>query len=273
MVPPFRSLVTLSHRLSFIIRLTLHHRHHRYRFSPTFFQATTTPHRHSIAFHRLHASDHMPHPGFVRRQSRITIFLTFLKLLVCSRTVSEVFRDVAPIVGPLDVPRRRRRGGWHQQLQAIETELDAWPSFFWFVARVGRWFHVGGEVATTLLSCRRGRSDTSYGTTFGVCGHWSESSQWVDWLIGDVRHPAMDTARGFRSDDAPMVLPRTWIRLRRAYLVQFSLRLGANIQGTRAFWSHFFAKDTHQGMVGQALLFEAQNLGRSRPRFSADRIL
>ena len=29
---------------------------------------------------------------------------------------------------PLDVPRRRRRGGWRQQLQTIETELEAEPA-------------------------------------------------------------------------------------------------------------------------------------------------
>ena len=42
-----------------------------------------------------------------------------------------------------------------------KTELEAER------ARVSRlWFHVGGEVATTLLSCTR-LSDTSCGTTFG----------------------------------------------------------------------------------------------------------
>ena len=76
------------------------------------------------------------------------------------------------------------------------------PSCFWFAARVVRWFHVGGGVATTLLSCTRGRSDVSNGTTFRGCGHCSERSQWVDEFIGDVRHPAFDDARGFRSDDA-----------------------------------------------------------------------
>ena len=61
---------------------------------------------------------------------------------------------------------------------------------------VGRWFHLGGEVATTLLSYTRGRSDTSYGATFGGYGHCSERPQWVDELIGDVRHPPIDHARG-----------------------------------------------------------------------------
>ena len=176
---------------------------------------------------------------------------------------------------PLDVPRRRRRGGWRQQLQTIETELEAEPAR---VSRLaaglllewGRWCLVGGEVATTLLSCPRGRSGTSCGTAFGGCGHCSERSQWVDEIIGDDIQPLITRVDSDKMTH--MVLPSTWIRLLRAYSVQFSSRLVANIQNTGAFWSQFFARETHQRMGGQALLLEGQNRGRSRPRCSADRL-
>ena len=69
-----------------------------------------------------------------------------------------------------------------------------------------------------------------------------------------------------------MVLPSTWVRLLHNKTVQLSLGLGANIQSTRAFWSHSLAREHTQSMGGQALLFVAQNRGRSRPRCSADRI-
>ena len=53
-----------------------------------------------------------------------------------------------------------------------------------------------------------------------------------------------------------MVLPSTWIRLQRVYLVQFSLRLGANIQRARAFWSHFFAREHTKAWADRHLLLK-----------------
>ena len=67
------------------------------------------------------------------------------------------------------------------------------------------------------------------------------------------------------------VLPSTWTRLLRAYPVQFSLRLGADIQSTRAFWSQFLAMGHTKAWADKHFLFEVQNRGRSRPRCSADR--
>ena len=136
-------------------------------------------------------------------------------------------------------------GGWRQLLEAFETELEAEPT------RVGRlasglllgWFHVGGEVATTLLSCTRGRSDTSCGTTFG--GLWALLRTFTMGLMSLLETcdiPPLIT-RVDSDKMTHMVLPSTWIRLLRTYLVQFSLRLGANIQSTRAFWSQFFARE------------------------------
>ena len=68
-----------------------------------------------------------------------------------------------------------------------------------------------------------------------------------------------------------LVLPSTWIWLQRACLVQFSWRLGANIQNTRAFWSHFFAREPTKAWADRHFFFVAQNRGRSRPRCSANR--
>ena len=58
-----------------------------------------------------------------------------------------------------------------------------------------------------------------------------------------------------------MVLPSTWIRLLRAYLVQFSLRLGTNIQNTRVFWSQFFAREHTKAWADRHFFVKGRTVG------------
>ena len=148
---------------------------------------------------------------------------------------------------PLDVPRMRRRGGWRQQLQTIETELEAEP------ARVSRlasgllleWADGSMSAARLQQHCSHAQEDglthptvqrlASVGTAQNA--HNGLMSLW--WTCGI--HPLITVVDSDKMTH--MVLLSTWIRLLRAYLVQFSLRLGANIQNTRAFWSQFLARE------------------------------
>ena len=152
-----------------------------------FLQTTTTPHRHRIAFHRLHAENHNTKPSpyhaspTSRRQPHaaswfcaalITYhhpYYTHLKLLVpthCRRDFDMLHQPWTQ----LDVPQRRRRGGKCQQLQAMGTELKTEP------ARVSRL--ASGYSSRQLFPCRRRtcnnialRHKRTYGTMFGGCGH------------------------------------------------------------------------------------------------------
>ena len=64
-----------------------------------------------------------------------------------------------------------------------------------------------------------------------------------------------------------MVLPSTWIRLLRAYLVQFSLTFGANIQNTRAFWSQFFAREHTKAWADRHFFLKGETVDDLDPLF------
>ena len=76
-------------------------------------------------------------------------------------------------------------------------------------------------------------------------------------------HPTIDHARGFRSDDSHGVAQ---------YVASCAMQLeiGREYPQFARFLEPVLCKRTHQGMGGQAPVFEAQNRGRSRPRCSAD---
>ena len=176
-IPPFGYSVT-----SIVV-------HHSFDTSPSCITPHQPHHDTSSPYHASPTSRRQPHAASWFSATLITYqrpIQTFLKLLVLT-PCRRYFEMLHRLWAPLDVPRKRRRGGWRQQLQTIETELEAEP------ARVSRL--ASGlllEWADGSMSAAKLQQHCSH------AGHCSECSQWVDELFGDVRHPAIDHGRGFR---------------------------------------------------------------------------
>ena len=212
--------------------------YHHVSLFTNFLQTATTPHRHRIAFHRLHADKHNTSPSphhaspTSRRQPHAASWFCATQI-----TYHHLFFKTLLKAEPARVSR------------LASGFLFEWEDGSMSAVRLQpRCSHAQQDGLTHLMAR----------TVAGV-GAAQNAHNGLMSLFETCDLPPVIT-RVVSDQMTHMVLPSTWLRLLRAYLVRCSLSFGAHIQSARAFWSFFFFATEHT----------KARCARSRPRCSAD---